>query len=185
MDRECPHYYVERTEESVPNTIELMEYIRSLSPAKGMFPSAAIKPSESHTRTSTDGSPYIYPILTPRFAISTTNELMEVVGELAVSDPSLAIQTHISENPSEVAYTKVLFAHLSKPEKPITYAGVYDHYHLLRHNTVLAHAVHLTEEELELIKERRSGISHCPTSNFNLTSGVAKVGVMLDKGIKV
>jgi len=62
---------------------------------------------------------------------------------------------------------------------------VYDHYHLLRDNTILAHGVHLEEEELELIKERNSGISHCPTSNFNLTSGMAKVGVMLDKEIKV
>jgi len=36
-----------------------------------------------------------------------------------------------------------------------------------------------------LVKERRSGISHCPTSNFNLTSGVANVRAMLDKEIKV
>ena len=124
-------------------------------------------------------------MLTPRFAISTTNQLITSIGQLAASDPSLAIQTHISENPSEVAYTKELFSHLSTEGKPITYAGVYDHYGLLRDNTILAHAVHLEEEELELVRERRSGISHCPTSNFNLTSGVAKVGVMLDKGIKV
>ena len=124
-------------------------------------------------------------MLTPRFAISTTDELIASVGQLAASDPSLAIQTHISENPAEVEYTKKLFSHLSREGKPITYAGVYDHYGLLRDNTILAHAVHLEEEELELVKERRSGISHCPTSNFNLTSGVAKVGVMLDKEIKV
>ena len=124
-------------------------------------------------------------MLTPRFAISTTNELIASLGQFAATDPSLAIQTHISENPAEVEYTKKLFSHLSREGKPITYAGVYDHYGLLRDNTILAHAVHLEEEELELVKERRSGISHCPTSNFNLTSGVAKVGVMLDKEIKV
>jgi len=62
---------------------------------------------------------------------------------------------------------------------------VYDHYHLLRDNTILAHAVHLEEEELKLVKEKESGISHCPTSNFNLTSGMAKVGVLLDRKIKV
>jgi guanine deaminase len=111
--------------------------------------------------------------------------LLGELGHLALSDPSLAIQTHISENPAEVKETKKLFEHLSQPGKPITYAGVYDHYHLLRDSTVLAHAVHLEEEELKLIKERKSGISHCPTSNFNLTSGVAKVGAMLDREIKV
>jgi guanine deaminase len=185
MDRESPVYYLERTEESVPNTIKLMEYIGSLSPSKGAFHDVVPKPSESHMGTSADGSPYIYPILTPRFAISTSDQLIAFVGQLAASDPSLTIQTHISENPSEVLHTKTLFSHLSTEEKPITYAGVYDHYGLLRGNTILAHAVHLDEEELELVKERRSGISHCPTSNFNLTSGVAKVGAMLDKEIKV
>ena len=143
------------------------------------------KPSEFHTRISPDGSPYVYPILTPRFAISTTDRLIASVGKLAASDPSLAIQTHISENPSEISRTKKLFSHLSTEAKPITYPGVYDHHGLLRDNTILAHAIHLDEEELELVRERRSGISHCPTSNFNLTSGVARVGLMLDKGIKV
>ena len=185
MDRESPSYYVERTEESVSNTIKLIEHIRSLSPSKGVFRGAMCRPLESHKRDSADGSPYIYPVLTPRFAISTTDQLIASVGQLAAQDPSLAIQTHISENPSEVSRTKELFSHLSTEEKPITYAGVYDHYGLLRDNMILAHAVHLEEEELELVKERRSGISHCPTSNFNLTSGVAKVGVMLDKEIKV
>jgi len=29
------------------------------------------------------------------------------------------------------------------------------------------------------------GVSHCPTSNFNLRSGFAKVGMLLDRGVKV
>ena len=185
MDRESPSYYVERTEESVPHTEELIKYIRSLSPSKGVLRGTVLKSSESHTGSCTDGSLYVYPVLTPRFAISTTDKLLEKIRDLADSDPRLAIQTHISENPSEIKRTKELFSHLSKPEKPITYAGVYDHYHLMRDNTILAHAVHLEEEELKLVKERESGISHCPTSNFNLTSGVAKVGVLLDRKIKV
>lgn len=45
--------------------------------------------------------------------------------------------------------------------------------------------MHLTDEELDLIKTREAGISHCPTSNFNLSSGVAPVGSWLDRGIKV
>jgi len=166
MDRNSPDYYVERTEDSIPHTKEVIAYIRGLSPSK-------------------DGSPYVYPILTPRFALSTTEELLGELRHLADSDHSLTIQTHISENLTEVEETKKSFSHLSIPGRPITYAGVYDHYHLLRDNTVLGHAVHLEEEDLRLIKERNSGISHCPTSNFNLTSGVAKVGLMLDREIKV
>ena len=62
---------------------------------------------------------------------------------------------------------------------------MYDAFGLLRENTILAHAVHLEEEEVEIIKARRAGVSHCPTSNFNLRSGVARVGEWLDRGLKV
>jgi len=185
MDRNSPSYYVEQTGQSVPDTEELIDHIKSLSPSEGAFQGTASDPSKPHTVASADGSPYVHPVLTPRFAISTTDDLLKKLRKLADSNHSLAIQTHISENPSEVQTTKELFSHLSEPGTPITYAGVYDYYHLLRNNTILAHAVHLEEEELKLVKERESGISHCPTSNFNLTSGVAKVGVLLDRKIKV
>jgi guanine deaminase len=107
---------------------------------------------------------------------------MTELGSLAASDPHLVIQTHISENQKEVEETKSLFTDIGKD---VTYAGIYEHYGLLRENTILAHAVHLTDGELDIVKKCNSGISHCPTSNFNLTSGVARVGVMLEKGIKV
>src|ERR1700728_2233299 len=140
MDRNSPPTYIEPSPEvSMQATHDLISYIRSL-------------PSP-HT---------VYPILTPRFAISCTNPLLTSLGTLAASDPTLRIQTHISENTSEVAFTKELFPECT------TYAGVYDSFGLLRNNTVLAHAVHLEDEEIALIKEKGAGISHCPTSNFNL-----------------
>jgi len=49
----------------------------------------------------------------------------------------------------------------------------------------LAHAIHLTKDEVELIKQKGVGISHCPTSNFNLNSGIAPIGYYLDRGVKV
>lgn len=163
MNRECPDDYREcSVEASVTETKELITYIRSLYPA-----------------ADSNSSHLVQPILTPRFAISCTPELLNSLGELAKQDPVLHIQTHISENKSEIAYTKELF-----PEAP-HYAGVYDSFGLLRSNTVLAHAVHLEAAEVELIAQRRAGISHCPTSNFNLSSGVAPIGVYLDRGIKV
>lgn len=44
-----------------------------------------------------------------------------------------------------------------------SYTGVYDHFGLLRESTVLAHCVHLDESEMDLIKLREAGVSHCPT----------------------
>lgn len=178
MDRQSPDYYVEPSvHDSVQCTHEIIAYIRSLP---------------SPTGSSSDV--LVHPVLTPRFAISCTPELLTQLRELVTSDPTLTIQTHISENASEVDFTKSLFPpsilptppnHTGPKPKETTYAGVYDAYGLLRSNTILAHAVHLEGSEVELIKRRNAGISHCPTSNFNLRSGYAKVGALLDKGIKV
>jgi guanine deaminase len=168
MNHDCPSYYTEDSpEDSISNTRAILSYIRSL-PASPSIHAAAGTPQ-----------PLVQPILTPRFAISCTAPLLSSLGEMAKADPGLLIQTHISENPSEVAYTNELF-----PEAG-SYAGVYDQFGLLREGTILAHAVHLTPGEVDLIQERGAGISHCPTSNFNLRSGIAPVGKFLDKGIKV
>lgn len=161
MDRNSPDYYVEPSSEiSIQATESLISHIRSL------------------TSGSTSNA-LVLPILTPRFAISCTSQLLKDLGTLAASDPNLRIQSHISENESEIAFTKELFPECS------SYAHVYDSFGLLRHNTVLAHAVHLEPQEVDLIAKRKAGISHCPTSNFNLSSGVAPIGEFLDKGIKV
>ena len=66
-----------------------------------------------------------------------------------------------------------------------SYTHVYDNHGLLGPKTILAHAVHLSEEEVDLVKKRKSKISHCPASNSAITSGTAKVRNLLEKGIEV
>ncbi|CAD6585029.1 MAG: hypothetical protein CYPHOPRED_002953 [Cyphobasidiales sp. Tagirdzhanova-0007] len=121
----------------------------------------------------------VQPIITPRFAISCSDALMAGLQALVGKDSTLHIQTHLAENPAEIEYTKQLF--------PFTdsYTQVYDHFGLLTSKTILAHCVHLTESEMTLIKKRRSGISHCPTSNNNLRSGCSPIAELLDHDIKV
>jgi guanine deaminase len=173
MDREAPESCLDRTPaESLHNSRYVISYINSLK------------------------SGLLRPILTPRFAISCTAELLSGLGDLAAETPSavsynsschpptphssrLPIQTHISENPSEVTLTKKLFPSHS------SYAAVYDDFGLLGPTTILAHGCHLTPKEITLIKKSGAGISHCPTSNFYLSSGVARVGEWIDEGVKV
>ena len=146
--------------ESIESTLALIDYIRGLS----------LQPGQERL---------VQPVLTPRFALSCSQDLLLRLGLLAASEPTLRIQTHISENEDEVVAT------LQRFQGAKSYAGVYDMYGLLRDNTILAHAVHLTKDEVDLIKERGAGISHCPTSNFNLNSGIAPIGYFLDRGVKV
>ncbi|EIN07156.1 Metallo-dependent hydrolase [Punctularia strigosozonata HHB-11173 SS5] len=167
MNNNSPDYYIEPSVEvSVQATEALIQYVRSLPPTPWNSPDSSAEP-------------LVHPIITPRFAISCTSDLMTQLGALASRDPSLRIQTHISENANEIAFTKELFPDCE------TYAEVYDKHGLLKETTVLAHAVHLEPAEVELIKKRNAGVSHCPTSNFNIRSGMAKVGHLLDNGIKV
>ncbi|KAK9900614.1 Metallo-dependent hydrolase [Cystobasidium minutum MCA 4210] len=124
-------------------------------------------------------SALVQPILTPRFAISCSDALMAGLQAMVGKDPTLHIQTHLAENPAEIEFTKQLFPFAD------SYTQVYDHFGLLTKKTILAHCVHLEDSEMQLIKETRSGISHCPTSNLNLRSGCSPVAELLDKGIKV
>lgn len=121
----------------------------------------------------------VQPILTPRFAISCTDAMLTGISALLSRDPTLRVQTHLSENEGEITFTKQLFPFAKN------YTSVYDHYSLLGPRTILAHAVHLDADELAIIKKRKCGVSHCPTSNLNLRSGASRVGEMLNMGIKV
>ncbi|CAE6397310.1 unnamed protein product [Rhizoctonia solani] len=159
MNRNSGSYQEDSTAQSIDNTKKLISSIRALS--------------------SATSAPLVHPILTPRFAISCTPDLLNALGELVKQDPTLAIQTHISENLGEISFTRELF-----PEAA-SYTDVYKRAGLLTDRTILAHAIHLSNDEMEVIKCCGSGISHCPTSNFYLNSGVARVGEMLDRGLKV
>jgi guanine deaminase len=94
-------------------------------------------------------------------------------------ETNLPVQTHISENHNEIALVKSLF-----PDHK-HYTAVYDDHGLLGPKTILAHAVHISEDEANLIKKREGKISHCPVSNSSITSGTAKIRWLLEKGIEV
>lgn len=51
--------------------------------------------------------------------------------------------------------------------------------------TVAAHAVHLTEEDMDIMAAKKVRVAHNPQSNLKLASGIAPVGRMLEKGICV
>lgn len=159
MDRPetCPDYYRdESTEETIANTKASIQFCRDLDPSGELL---------AH-------------IVTPRFAPSCLPETLSQLGELA-KDEDLRVQTHISENLNEVELVREMF-----PEQR-SYADVYDHHGLLTPKTILAHAVHLSKEEMRLVKQRNSKISHCPASNSALGSGLCPVREMLDEGIEV
>ncbi|MBQ4352615.1 MAG: guanine deaminase [Prevotella sp.] len=121
----------------------------------------------------------VRPIITPRFVPSCTPEMLRACGELAAKY-QLPVQSHLSENKDEIAWVKEL-----EPESTC-YGDAYDSYGLFGQTpTVMAHCVWSDGEELELIKRRGVVVAHCPTSNFNVASGMAPIRKFLNEGVKV
>jgi guanine deaminase len=104
--------------------------------------------------------------ITPRFAATSTPEQLELAGALWKEHPDVFVQTHISENKDEIAWVEKLF-----PERR-DYLDVYDHYGLTGRRAVFAHGIHLSERELCRCHETGTALSHCPTSNLFLGSGL-------------
>jgi guanine deaminase len=122
-------------------------------------------------------SPLLSYIFTPRFALSCSSSLLEKVATFA-RDNSAWIQTHISENKDEVRQVVEQFGAQS-------YTQVYEQAGLLTPRTILAHAIHLSEKEMDTIKEYGCRIAHCPDSNFFLKSGEFNYKAMADREIPI
>jgi guanine deaminase len=155
MDRDCP----EGLSASVEETVQGYE---SLIIEFGGDPEALVRP-----------------IITPRFVPTCTSEMLSACGRLAATY-QLPVQSHLSENKDEIALVKTL-----EPESTC-YGDAYDRYGLFGQTpTVMAHCVWTEGEELELMKRRGVVVAHCPTSNFNVASGMAPIRRFLDAGLQV
>lgn len=122
----------------------------------------------------------VKPILTPRFLPSCTDELMTRLSSLQ-KKYNLPVQSHLSENPSEIEWVSQLHPDTS------CYGEAYNKFGLFGGDvpTIMAHCVHSTSEEFELMHRNQVFIAHCPQSNTNLSSGTAPVRAYLEKGIPI
>lgn len=119
--------------------------------------------------------------VTPRFAPTSTPEQMEAAGAVWKEHPGTYLQTHISENLAEIEWVKSLFPNCND------YLDVYEAFGQVGPRAILGHGVHLTESEFQRLHEAGAAISHCPTSNLFLGSGLFSVETALrsDRPVKV
>jgi guanine deaminase len=113
--------------------------------------------------------------LTPRFAPTSTPEQLAAAGALWSEYPDILMQTHLSENLSEIAWVADLF-----PDAP-DYFGVYEYFGLAGPGAIFGHAVHLTNRERAAIRDTGSAIAHCPTSNTFIGSGLFDMQGLRDR----
>jgi guanine deaminase len=116
--------------------------------------------------------------VTPRFAVSCSAEMLRLSAELA-SSTGTYWQTHLSEDRGEIDEVRRLF-----PEA-VDYVDVYERAGGLGPQAIMAHAIHLSEREIEALAASRSKIAHCPSSNLFLASGAMRLGRMLEAGLTI
>ena len=158
MNRNCPEGLSEKVEDMVKGYEELI--------AEFSMPDGQV-------------TPLVQPIITPRFIPSCTPEMLSACGQLAVKY-QLPVQSHLSENKDEIAWVQQL------EKESTSYGDAYNRYNLFGQTpTVMAHCVWTDGEELELMKRNGVMVAHCPTSNFNVASGMAPIRKFLEEGLRV
>jgi guanine deaminase len=143
MDRNAPDFLLDTAESSYVQTKDLIERWHN----KGRL---------------------LYAV-TPRFAITSTNEQLHLTGKLLEEFPDVYLHTHLSENLDEVEWVKQLFPDCQN------YLDVYDKFGLVRERSIFAHGVLLSDDEFKRMSEAKATIAFCPTSNLFLGSGLFKI----------
>jgi cytosine/adenosine deaminase-related metal-dependent hydrolase len=114
---------------------------------------------------------------TPRFVLSCTEALLREAWEMTRDFDGMLFHTHAAENPREMQAVRKRLA--------MDNVEYFESIGVLHENTCLAHCVWLNDREMELMRQRRASVLHCPSSNMKLGSGIARVPEMLRRTITV
>lgn len=115
--------------------------------------------------------------VTPRFAVSCTEACLRGARDLADRYDGVRIHTHASENRGEIETVE--------EDTGMRNLHWLDEVGLTGEDVVLAHCVWTDESERELLAETGTHVTHCPSSNMKLASGIAPIRDYLDRGINV
>jgi guanine deaminase len=117
--------------------------------------------------------------ITPRFALTSSEEQLAAAGRLADEYPDTWLHTHLAENTEEVEAIKRQF-----PDSR-SYLDVYERHGLLRRRAMFAHCLYLDDDDRGLMAERGAAGAFCPTSNTFLGSGLFDLDAMDRAGVNV
>jgi guanine deaminase len=104
--------------------------------------------------------------VTPRFSLSASESILDACSAVLDATPGALFTSHVNENRAEVEFVASQFPDCTD------YVDTYDRRGLLKAGAVLAHNVHPTDPELEVLADRGTAVAHCPSSNSALGSGL-------------
>lgn len=119
--------------------------------------------------------PLIVPCVTPHSTYTVSPQYLQEAQTLA-DEFGVLLSTHASETSAEVATVSQRYG--QSPPRHLDGLG------MLTERTVLAHCVHLPDDEINLLAQRQTVVAHCPLSNLKLGSGVAPIPGMRQNGVR-
>lgn len=155
MDRLCPPDYIETTEESLLHTEKFIQYVKNDINSK-----------------------LIKPVVTPRFVPCCTKKLLNGLGEIVQKYENLHVQSHAVESLDCLSTVEML--HPSENE-----VDILNESGLLTNHSVMAHCVHINEEQANTFLTSGTSIAHCPLSNFYFAGGCLRTSSLLKRKLKV
>ena len=153
MDKASPEYLCETTEDSLRRTEEFLE-------------------KYAHSRTAR-------PILTPRFAPTCSQKLLDGLGILGRKYQT-GVQTHIVESRWEAAQALLDFPDASCDMEIYEKAGL-----LENGPVVMAHFLYPSEEDIRILKKYHGFAVQCPDSTANIIAGIMRNSYLADLGVSL
>ncbi|GAA0297596.1 guanine deaminase [Sphingomonas oligophenolica] len=117
--------------------------------------------------------------VTPRFALTSSDEQLASAGALVAAHPEVLMHTHLAENHDEIAAVAARFPQARD------YLDVYDRFGLVGPRSVFAHCIHMDDHALARMSQAGAAIAFCPTSNLFLGSGLFDLARADARGVKV
>jgi 5-methylthioadenosine/S-adenosylhomocysteine deaminase len=131
--------------------------------------------AEEHIRTWKDNA-LVTPSVAPHATFTCSPDNYLRAKELA-DKYDTPLHTHLAETQFEVAQCRDRYG--KTPVEHLYSIG------FLSERVSAAHCVWLTDQEIEMLAEKKTGVSHCIESNLKLASGISPVPKLLEAGIKV
>ena len=119
---------------------------------------------------------YVIPVIQAHSTYTTDKRMMDTVRAFK-GEYGVPFTTHASESRAEVRQVSEQYG--------MTPIELLNSYQLLDSETILAHCVHLRDDEIQLLHKTGTQVVHCPESNLKLGSGIARVADLLAAGVNV
>lgn len=184
VDMETVHHTEHAFEAILASGLRALSGKVMMDDCNGGIPSSLQETMEDSLQASVDlyekyhgkGNGRLEVAFTPRFVISCTDLLLKEVSRIA-REKSAFVHTHASENRSEIQVVES-----TRGMRNIIYL---DKVGLTGPKLILAHCIWLDEAEKEILVRTKTRISHCPSSNLKLASGIAPIPELMKRGAEV